>query len=76
MVKQIKCDDPRLKGQVRQMLNFHLSAMDEFVDRLEIIIVESGEGGEMPLYLCRVVVTDPRSGSLAVEERQADVTLT
>jgi hypothetical protein len=30
----------------------------------------------MPLYLCRVVVTDPYSGSLAVEERQADINLT
>jgi hypothetical protein len=58
------------------MLNFHLSAIDEFVEKLEISVVQAQEGGDMPLYLCRVVVTDPHSSSLAVEERQADITLT
>ncbi|MET0072515.1 MAG: hypothetical protein ABW096_20980 [Candidatus Thiodiazotropha sp.] len=76
MVKQIKCDDPRLKGQIRQMLNFHLSAIDELVDKLEMRVVHTEGGGGSPLYHCRVVVTDPRHGRLAVEERQADVTLT
>ncbi|MEW8509076.1 MAG: hypothetical protein AB2598_20535 [Candidatus Thiodiazotropha sp.] len=58
------------------MLNFHLSSIDGLADKLEISVVEAEEGGDRPLYLCRVVVTDPHSSSLVVEERQADITLT
>ncbi|MEW8693246.1 MAG: hypothetical protein AB2535_19600 [Candidatus Thiodiazotropha endolucinida] len=76
MVKQIKCDDPQLKDQVQELLNFHLGSIDELVDKFEMSVVHAGEGGDEPLYLCRVVVTDPRSGRVAVEERQADITLT
>ncbi|MCG8488731.1 MAG: hypothetical protein AB2551_02520 [Candidatus Thiodiazotropha sp.] len=76
MVKQIKCDDPQLRDQVQELLNFHLGCMDELVEKLEMSVVCSEEGADEPLYLCRVVVTDPRSGRLSVEERQADITLT
>ncbi|MET0063670.1 MAG: hypothetical protein AB2603_19895 [Candidatus Thiodiazotropha endolucinida] len=76
MVKQIKCDDPRLKDQVQDLLNFHLGSIDELADKLEMSVGYAEEGSDEPLYLCRVVVTDPRSGRLAVEERQADITLT
>lgn len=76
MDKQIKCDDPQLRGQVQQLLNYHLGAIDSLVDKLEMSVVHTEEGGDEPLYLCRVVVTDTRSGRLAVEERQADISLT
>ncbi|MBT3045268.1 MAG: hypothetical protein ABW141_03215 [Candidatus Thiodiazotropha endolucinida] len=76
MVKQIKCDDPRLKDQVQDLLNFHLGSIDELAGELEMSVGYAEERGDEPLYLCRVVVTDPRSGRLAVEERQADITLT
>ncbi|MBT3012157.1 MAG: hypothetical protein KUF77_02325 [Candidatus Thiodiazotropha sp. (ex Lucina aurantia)] len=76
MVKQIKCDDPRLKDQVQDLLNFHLGSIGELAGELEMSVGYAEERGDEPLYLCRVVVTDPRSGRLAVEERQADITLT
>jgi uncharacterized membrane-anchored protein len=76
MDKQIECDDPQLKGQVQQLLNYHLSSIDSLVDKLEMSVVHTEEGGDESLYLCRVVVTDPRSRRLAVEERQADISLT
>jgi ribosome-associated translation inhibitor RaiA len=76
MIKQIKCDDSHIKDQVEKLLNYHLGCIDELVDRLEVSVIHTQEGEGEPLYLCKVVVTDSCSGRLAVEERQADVTLT
>jgi hypothetical protein len=76
MIMQIKCDDSQIKDQVEQLLNFHLGCIDELVERLEISVVHTQEGEGKPLYLCKVVVTDPCTGRLAVEERQGDITLT
>ncbi|MES9862941.1 MAG: hypothetical protein ABW157_09360 [Candidatus Thiodiazotropha sp. LLP2] len=76
MDKQIKCDDPQLKDQVSQLLNYHLGCIDSLVDKLELSVVHTEVGNDEPLYHCRVVATVPRSGRLAVEERQADISLT
>ncbi|MBT2987742.1 MAG: hypothetical protein KME48_02660 [Candidatus Thiodiazotropha sp. (ex Ctena orbiculata)] len=54
MVKQIKCDDPQLKDQVQQLLNFHLGSIDELVDKLEMSVLHTEKRGDEPLYLCRV----------------------
>lgn len=76
MLKQIKCDDPHLKDEVEALLDFHICSIDDRVDRLEIDVGQTKEGGGEPLYLCRVVVSDFRSDNLVVEERQANLALT
>ncbi|MCG7983590.1 MAG: hypothetical protein JAY90_12700 [Candidatus Thiodiazotropha lotti] len=76
MVKQIHCDDPRLTHQIQELLNLHLGPMDDLVDKLEMRVAHTDEETDEPLYHCKVVVTDPRTGRLAVEERHADITLT
>jgi hypothetical protein len=75
MVKRIRCDDPGLKAQVQALLKFHLGAIGELAERLELSIAHTDEQGDRPLYVCRVVVTDLSTGRLAVEERQADISL-
>ncbi|MBW9257822.1 MAG: hypothetical protein K1566_17205 [Candidatus Thiodiazotropha sp. (ex. Lucinisca nassula)] len=76
MVKQIHCDDPQLEHQIQELLNLHMGPMDELVDKLEMRVAQTDEGTDEPLYHCRVVVTDPHTGKLAVEERHADISLT
>jgi hypothetical protein len=76
MLKQINYQDPNLKDEVEELLNFHICSIEDRVDRLEIDVGHINEGEGQPLYLCRVVASDFRSDSLVVEERQANLALT
>ena len=75
MVTQIKCNDPKLKDQIEELLNVHMCSIDDLVYKLEMDVVHTEEGGGEPLYLCRVLISDLGSGSLVVEEHQSDLAL-